>query len=340
MSNFTKPTLAIVAATAGVSTGCVSLALRNRAGVAPDTRARIQRVARDLGYEINSAASLLAQQRKAKSRSTNQLNIGLLQADNCKLPAFESACEKLGMQPVYFDISSFKSPEQAEKQLWYKGITGIVIRTHNFPWDAELVQRFNWSRFSIVKIGRIVSFLPVHLVRHSPFDYMAMAIDQVLAKNFHKIAIILNQSESIHDDTARLGALLGYQALRVGDNVSIKWRVDENAEPEKLSKATIDWLKTQDAEVLITYHWKQIEPLLKAGFKIPSHLKMVALLGMASNMVPKFPHVTGCDSNHAELYSRAMDILRNQILYGERGFPTHPMEHVIEPTWVVGETLL
>ena len=51
-----------VARAAGVSRSLVSLALSNSPRVAPKTRERIQRVAVDLGYRVNVAASSLARQ--------------------------------------------------------------------------------------------------------------------------------------------------------------------------------------------------------------------------------------------------------------------------------------
>jgi DNA-binding LacI/PurR family transcriptional regulator len=54
-----RPTLDDVAAKAGVSRGAVSFALNERPGVSPETRARILRVAAEIGYAPNWAATAL-----------------------------------------------------------------------------------------------------------------------------------------------------------------------------------------------------------------------------------------------------------------------------------------
>src|SRR5690348_3958504 len=52
-----------VAALAKVSIGTVDRALHGRAGINPDTRERVLRVARELGYEPNLAARALSKRR-------------------------------------------------------------------------------------------------------------------------------------------------------------------------------------------------------------------------------------------------------------------------------------
>src|SRR5436190_16262626 len=55
-----RPRLADVAARAGVSSGLVSLVLRNQPGPSAQTRARVLEAAQELGYRANRMASLLA----------------------------------------------------------------------------------------------------------------------------------------------------------------------------------------------------------------------------------------------------------------------------------------
>jgi DNA-binding LacI/PurR family transcriptional regulator len=55
-----NPTISDVATRAGVSKGAVSFALNGRAGVSADTRARILRVAADLGFAPNATARALS----------------------------------------------------------------------------------------------------------------------------------------------------------------------------------------------------------------------------------------------------------------------------------------
>ncbi|KRC52426.1 hypothetical protein ASE16_02250 [Leifsonia sp. Root227] len=73
-----RPTIADVAARAGVSKMAVSFALNGRPGVSEETRSRVQRAAADLGWRPNSAARSLSGNRAGAiglvlARSTQQL---------------------------------------------------------------------------------------------------------------------------------------------------------------------------------------------------------------------------------------------------------------------------
>ncbi|MEN8652607.1 LacI family DNA-binding transcriptional regulator [Streptomyces sp. 21So2-11] len=58
-----RPTIKDIARRAGVSESAVSFALNDRPGVSPDTRARVRRVAQELGWQANSAARALSGER-------------------------------------------------------------------------------------------------------------------------------------------------------------------------------------------------------------------------------------------------------------------------------------
>ncbi len=58
-----RPTIKDIARRAGVSQSAVSFALNDRPGVSQDTRARIRRVAEELGWQPNSAARALSGER-------------------------------------------------------------------------------------------------------------------------------------------------------------------------------------------------------------------------------------------------------------------------------------
>ncbi|WP_433545158.1 LacI family DNA-binding transcriptional regulator [Streptomyces sp. CA-294286] len=58
-----RPTMKDIARRAGVSESAVSFALNDRPGVSPGTRARVRRVAEELGWQANSAARALSGER-------------------------------------------------------------------------------------------------------------------------------------------------------------------------------------------------------------------------------------------------------------------------------------
>ena len=124
-----------VARAAGVSRSLVSLALSNSPRVAPKTRERIQRVAVDLGYRVNVAASSLA----------SSTIIGLV-LPNLRNVFFERLARRLGDAASARGLTLFitvgaERPEvlgQAIDSLLGVRVAGIILVS---PWllDEDLL---------------------------------------------------------------------------------------------------------------------------------------------------------------------------------------------------------
>lgn len=324
-----------VAEAAGVSTFTVSQALSGKAGVAAKTRAHVEAVAARLGYAINPAASLLARQR-SRHRADRQLAVGLLGPWHYDDPAFLSLCEDFGLQGYCFRPHDFPSPEKASRELWHRGISGLVLCPP--LWSEEGCGRFDWSRFSLVKSTRAMPDVPCHLVRLSPFDYMTATLQQVVDRGYRRLAVVLIQSESKTDDDARYGALLNFRERKMPSGVTCEWRQAETGGSTELDSATIAWIRKQRPDVIVAYHWSMIYSLQNAGFRIPGEVALAAVLSQAKD-VAGTPRVSGCESEDPELMRRLLITLQELIGRGERGLSRLPMEQVMEPVWVEGETL-
>jgi DNA-binding LacI/PurR family transcriptional regulator len=95
-----RPTIADIARLAGVSKGAVSYALNGRPGVSEVTRARVLRIAEDLGWEPNSAARALSGSRADA--------VGLVL---CRSPRL------LGVEPFFLQFLAGLEAELAPKGL-------------------------------------------------------------------------------------------------------------------------------------------------------------------------------------------------------------------------------
>jgi transcriptional regulator with XRE-family HTH domain len=98
-----KVTREMVADRAGVSVAAVSLALRGRKGVSEATRARVEAVARELGYTLDPAASLLAAHRRRVRNPLRRPLIAWLGGSNYNKNEFEAAlgvCQPSRVYPL------------------------------------------------------------------------------------------------------------------------------------------------------------------------------------------------------------------------------------------------
>lgn len=326
-----------VAREAGVSGFTVSQALRGQAGVAAKTRARVEAVAARLGYQINPVASLLVRQRSRLSTS-RQLVVGQLGGSARNNPEFLVLCKELGLQGHYIPPEELRSPEAASRQLWHRGIVGLSIVPGALPWSQEERHRFDWSRFSLVKGSRLLPDLPCYLVEQNAFDFMAETLRQVVARGYRRLAVLLLDSGSEEDDDARYGALLNFKERKLPAGVTCVWRGAKGGDASVLDARTLTWLRKQRPDVIVAYHWRMIYPLRAAGFRIPEEVAMAAVLG-DTEFPPGIPRVSGCDFQLLNMTRDSLLILRDLIGRGERGLARQPMEHVVEPIWIEGETL-
>lgn len=336
--NPSKPvTREAVAKAAGVSTGTVSMALRGLSSIRPETRARVEAAAARLGYAANPVAALLAQQGKG-GRRQSQLAVGYLVESAHSDSSVLAACAELGLQGHAFRPGAFATPEAASRILWSQGIAGLLVSDHDMPWSEEERQRFEWGRFAVVKLSRGLPDLACHLVRHSAFDYMSMTLTQVVARGYRRIAVLLLRTPSALDDDARFGAVLNFQARKLPPGVTLSWRELPDGAFGYADAGTAAWLRQEQPDAIVVFHWSMIYDLRQMGWDFPGKTALVAVLS-SDEKVAKTPLVAGCDERESEHRRRALMLLQDLIARGERGFSAQPMEHVVEPAWMEGETL-
>lgn len=120
------PTLADVAAAAGVSVGTVSKALNGRGRVRPETRARIQEAAKDLGFQPNVLAQALL--------SGRTYTVGLITTDSFGrfgIPILMGAEDALGVNQISVLLCDGRADQLREQHhletLLSRRVDGIIV---------------------------------------------------------------------------------------------------------------------------------------------------------------------------------------------------------------------
>lgn len=136
-----KPTIRSIAAAAGVSRGTVDRVINNRAHVSPDVRTRVQRIARELGYQIQP------------SKESARLQIGVI-VPQWEVPYFteqtrqgiRQASRLLCTHEVHLIVEELHSRSTEEyvkccERLMQQGIDGLVINApDNLIMQTQLAQ--------------------------------------------------------------------------------------------------------------------------------------------------------------------------------------------------------
>lgn len=338
-----------VAQAAGVSEFTVSRALAGKPGVKAATRARVVAAAKELGYQPNAAASALAQRRG--SLPSADLRLARIWDGWFEGSHYLQACGQLGLRGEQVCVKQFKSPREMLRVLWHRGIQGLFldglhehfVRTGNPHWSEESLLQADWGRLSVVKRGRPLPRLRFHLVRHSAFDYLWLTLQKVKARGAKRVAVFLVDSGSATDDDARLAASLLAQHQWQAHGVRLEFlqrAPGQDAAP--LASHEMAWLRRTGADTIVAITWATIKPLLQTGWSFPRDARFAAVYGPILSVyetMPELPRISGCDTLPTEIYRRGLRHLTQLIAMGERGFPNHPLEDVVEPVWIEGETL-
>lgn len=146
-----------ISAACGVSVATVSKALNDHSDIGEDTKARIKKVAKDMGYFPNSAAKAL------KTNHSN--NLGVLFVDEAMsglkhdhfvavLDGFKQAAEKRGYDMTFINCCKTRPNRMSYlEHARYRGFDGVVIACIDFdnPEVLELIK----SNIPVVTIDHL-----------------------------------------------------------------------------------------------------------------------------------------------------------------------------------------
>lgn len=335
-----NPRLLDVATRAGVSLATASAALNGLAIVRESTRRRVEQAAHELGYRRDASAAVLASRRKRSRAHSGRLSLACLMAPTVSRHRFDpmaSRAAELGYDLVHVDLRTFATPQEASRSLWFQNVAGLFCTTPSAVPDQETwVTDFDWSRFSVVKFTRARPELRFDLIRHSAFHYASRTLREVASRGYRRIAFLLGTSAVPEDDEARLGAALGWQALRHARHLTLAWRTLplRLEEWKQAWPRTERWLRQIRPEVVVGFPDEVYWQLVRAGWQIPGQ---VAYASVA--LSDAMEGVAGCLVKQREVMVQAAERLDHLIKIGTCGMVPTPQELVIEPDWVDGPTL-
>ena len=181
-----RPTLADVAARAGVSTALVSIAMRGATGVSAATREHIVTVAREIGYRPDTRARLL---RSRRSRLLGQ-QYGLQHPFHADLvEALYAVAEPAGYQLALSAVAPGRSEQRASEALLADRCEALILLGPQAP--ATQLARLA-AQLPVICIARRLppSVSGVEVVRTADDDGAGLAVDHLVALGHREIVHI------------------------------------------------------------------------------------------------------------------------------------------------------
>ena len=350
-----RVTMADVAKQAGVHVTTVSLALRNHPSLPVTTRQRLRDLAEKMGYQPDPAlCSLVAYRRGARPRKDKPILAYVTHWDSrygwkdasAHSAFFDGASRKatdLGYQIEHFWLGEPGLTHQRMSDILYsRGITGVIVASHRREVDVPL--KFDWSRFSAVKIDVLPHEPELHHVTNDQRAIVQLAVRRVISAGYKRIGFVMHAAWDESLDLAwSAGFLAEQQKLAPADRIPI-FRFPEplpnldSQEPPDFYVAPRGkfeaWFKQHRPEVLVSKR-SFVQPRLNdMGISIPGDLAFVDIF------LEAFDGTTaGVRQNNGTVGEQAVEILVGQLHQHKFGLPAFPTATLVEGTWFDGESL-
>ena len=195
------PTMRDVAEAAGVSKALVSIVFRGVPGASDETRARVMRTAKDIGYRTNRTASLLARRRTKLLGVTmdvrNSFHAELVEG-------LQSAADRAGYEIVLSTVGGNHPEARAVATLLEFRCESVILLGSDLS-EAELKELA--AGLPVVLIGRRAAVDELDVVRASDIHGQRLLVDHLVELGHQQIAHVDGGPGVISADRRR-----GYRA--------------------------------------------------------------------------------------------------------------------------------
>jgi DNA-binding LacI/PurR family transcriptional regulator len=339
MAEPVRPTMRFIARKASVSNATVSLALRNHPSIPPLTRARIKKVAADLGYRPNALVTALMRQVRNNRPITPQETIGFLTADPSPedwkrdfgfMSFFEGAhdrAESLGFKLEHFWLGPFgRNGRAISKVLEARGIRGAVIGP--LPVHQEVVQ-MAWPRLAISAIGFSFEQRQFHRACHHQVNGMMLLYNKLHGLGYRRIGFAIMSLDLVRVRHYYLSGFLTSQNLN-RDCLRLPPLVlrDDSELPGLLS-----WARRYKPDVIVSIGWKIYRWLIGSTIRIPKDIGFAQL-----SLDGTYANIAGIDQRSPLLGATAFDLVIEQLFRNESGVPESPKMVLLDGEWTPGRS--
>lgn len=272
-----------IAAACGVSVATVSKALNDQNDIGADTKERVRRVAKEMGYHPNAAAQTL--------KTNRTYNIGVLFIDgnnsglthdffNHVMDSFKRKAESFGYDITFINNGKVMNTRMSYlEHARYRNFDGVVIACVEFS-DPEVVELVN-SEIPIVTIDHL--FNNRIAIMSDNVGGMRDLIQYVVSKGHRKIAYIHGLDSAV--TTARLSSF--YRTTEeLGIDIPDEYvREAAYRRTDEAYEQTKELLKLKDRPTCIFYpdDFSSIggfNAIREAGLSIPDDISVVGYDGI------------------------------------------------------------
>jgi len=321
-----------IALAAEVSRSTVSRALSNDPQIPCETRDRVGRIARELGYQRDPAYDILAAKRWQNNEHAPRFNLVFLVLNHLNEAVWRGAVRRAAELGYHLEPMDAKDPAKAaalDRILYARGVRGIllppVIREGGLP-------DLRWERYAVVCTGVDLVRPPFHTVRPNVVSKIDRAWREAVARGYQRIGTALPTETDNELDRRRMGIALYHQ-----QHVPKARRVPVWEGRFRDRKGFMKWFEKHKPDCVIAGTDSLREWLREIGARVPAECGFVSLFPAATRHGGE--DLARLASRNERIGEVALSLLDQQIKQHETGIPDDPFTVVIEPGWHEGKTL-
>ena len=341
-----RATLREIAAKAGVTRMAVSLALRGKPGVSAETRKRVLRLAKQLGYTPDPEVSkLLARIRSRASFETGSclalLTSGAVRGEWKRFATerkyVEGAAERAReygyrLEEFWLDERGM-TLDRLASIIWNRGIEGVIVA----PLQGRLSGAhrrflgFDFVRFAAVEISETIEKPDLDRAIHDQYTSMQRCLQELCALGYLRIGFVVEDSLDLRVNGKWTAAFLEHRN-RHGEGDLVPPLILPGPRQSSFDR----WFERHRPEVVVSVDRLGLALLKGRGCRIPRDVGY-ASLDLDGEDSPDL-ELSGIDQNSRQVGAAAVDMLVAAIQRGQRGVPEHPVRLEVEGTWSEGKS--
>ncbi len=331
------PNMNDIARAAGVGKATVSLALRDDPRLRPETRARIQKVAQELGYETNATVANLMAQLRASRTPRYQATLALLNVSTNprvieELPTFASWARgaEVRARGLGYGLDRFwlqepgVSPGRVKSILDSRGIRGVLLIGALEHGALGTRHAALWRGQACVALGAPTT-PAFHFACNDQYATALTAVRRLRALGCQRPGLVINGDVDANVEHRFSAAFLaGAEAgrARVFDFAPGRFALFEK------------WMRREKPDAILCLHAEVRTWLERLGLRAPDGIALAHL-----DLNDQLGDWAGMNQNSEMVGAAAVDLVIGQLHRNEAGAPTHPKCLLIQSDWVAGATV-
>jgi LacI family transcriptional regulator len=323
-----------------LSVATVSEALRDSPRVKPETRERVQRAARKVGYKVNpllgAALSAVRRSRHLDYRGTLALVDTDEEAREQFIAFHREVCagaheraQELGFNTELFWLGSRApalSHTRLEQVLHARGITGVVLLPFN---TARDMSDFDFSRVAAVQMDHCVIAPHLHTILPDHYVSIMNALERLTARGYQRIGLCMEQRKD-----ARLKRKWSAGFLSFFRSYEQLTGIPALIEPELSRERFMRWFRQHRPDLILGHRQEMVDWLQEEGVRVPQHVGYFNL-----NVTERTAPCAGLDLQPARLGAAAVETVVAMLHRQEHGVPKWPHTITLEAQWIEGPTV-